>query len=142
MFFFYVIFQQLQFYKGGNMIVSVQDLRDKAIAVKRLREKIKELTEYKEKCENALVEELKVVAEPEQKTFILGDISVMIADCKGYSLTEAGQAIMNTIPYSEKLWKKEIDMKEVRKDPRFKNYIIETPHRTRVTLKEVVPDNG
>lgn len=135
------MFHKLNFVKESIMVEYVKDLRDKAIAVKRLREKIKELTEYKEKCENALVEELKAIANPDQKTFVLGDIIVMIADCKGYSLTETGQAIMNTIPYSENLWKKEIDMKEVRKDPRFAKYIVETPHRTRVTLKEAVANN-
>ena len=56
------------------MFEATKDLRDKAFAIKRLREKIKELTEYKDRCEIALVEELKK-ASPKQKTFILDDIS-------------------------------------------------------------------
>ena len=100
------------------MFEATKDLRDKAFAIKRLREKIKELTEYKDRCEIALVEELKK-ASPKQKTFILDDICVTVTDNKGYSLNEEGKAIMNTIPYTDKLWKKDFDMKEIRNDPRF-----------------------
>ncbi len=122
------------------MFEATKDLRDKAFAIKRLREKIKELTEYKDRCEIALVEELKK-ASPKQKTFILDDICVTVTDNKGYSLNEEGKAIMNTIPYTDKLWKKDFDMKEIRKDPRFAFYIVETPYRARVTLKESSKNN-
>ena len=49
----------------------------------RKNKKIKELTEYKDRCEIALVEELKK-ASPKQKTFILDDICVTVTDNKGY----------------------------------------------------------
>ena len=122
------------------MFEATKDLRDKAFAIKRLREKIKELTEYKDRCEIALVEELKK-ASPKQKTFILDDICVTVTDNKGYSLNEEGKAIMNTLPYTDKLWKKDFDMKEIRNDPRFAFYIVETPYRARVTLKESSKNN-
>lgn len=123
------------------MFEATKDLRDKAFAIKRLREKIKELTEYKERCEIVLVEELKK-ASPKQKTFILDDICVIVTDNKGYSLNESGKALMNTIPYTDKLWKKDFDMKEIRRDPRFAFYIVETPHCARITLKESDKNNG
>lgn len=117
---------------------NLKDLHDKACAVHKLREKIKELTDYKDKCEADLERELRIL-DPNKSTFEFGDISVTLSATSRYSLSDAGKALLATIPFSDAIWKKDPDMSAIRKDPRFNlrnDLIVENSGKTRMVLKE------
>ena len=114
------------------------ELKEKALAVKKLRDKIKELTEYKEQCEDELEKELKAL-DPEKKTHDLGGVSVTLSASIRYELSDSGNAILHSIPFSDAVWKKEPNMAVIRKDARFSsipNTVVENYGKTKMTLKE------
>lgn len=116
----------------------MNDLREKAIAVKKLRDKIKELTDYKEQCENELEKELRAI-DPNKKTFEFGDLSVTLTASVRYDLSESGNALLHTIPFSDAVWDKKPNMSVIRKDARFSSrpdFIVENYGKSRMTLKE------
>ena len=114
------------------------ELREKAFAVKKLRDKIKELSDYKDLCEAELEKELRAL-DPDKKTYNLGDISVTLSSSVRYSLSDEGKTLLYTIPLTDAVWKKEPDMSVIRKDARFASrpeLIVENYGKSKMTLKE------
>lgn len=117
-------------------MATIEEINEKAKTVMLIREKIKELTTYKEKCEMELEKDLRTLGD--EKTYKLKDLSVTLSPTITYSLNEEGNKLLNTIPFEDAVWKKTPDFSTIRKDPRFnfKDVIVESLGKTRISFKD------